>query len=168
MPEPALLLFSGRDAQTLPPGGAGGTYALFFWLDEPLTVSAGRLGAVTLPAGWLAYAGSALGPGGLHARLRRHLAPTKREHWHIDALTTRIRPTFWLALADGERRECDWAQRLAAHPRASIPAPGFGSSDCKRGCRAHLIALDGALTLEEIAAWLLRKQNADERGGSIG
>jgi Uri superfamily endonuclease len=148
-------IFSGNDERGLPPRDARGTYVLFFRLDEALRVQVGRLGDATLPPGWLAYAGSALGPGGLQARLRRHLAPAKRVHWHIDALTMVHPPDFWLALADGTRRECEWAQRLAAHPRASIPVPGFGSSDCKRGCRAHLIALDGALTRDEIVAWLL-------------
>jgi len=123
-----------------PSAGTKGTYALFFWLDQPLGLEVGRLGRVILPAGWLVYVGSALGPGGLRARLRRHLAPTKRVHWHIDALTLAHPPDDWLAQADGERHECDWVQMLAAHPRASVPVPGFGSSDCRRGCPAHLIA----------------------------
>ena len=124
----------------LPPQDARGTYALFFRLEKPLTLIVGRFGQVTLPAGWLVYVGSALGPRGLRARLRRHLAASKRPHWHIDALTLIHPPDHWLALADGRRHECNWAKMLAGHPRAMIPAPGFGSSDCRRGCPAHLIA----------------------------
>ena len=153
MPE-AAQFFTGSDAVSLPPRGLTGSYALFFKLSAPLAVRAGRLGEVRLPAGWLIYTGSALGPGGLHARLRRHLAPTKRIHWHIDALSARVRPDFWLALADAKRRECEWAQRLAAHPAASIPVPSFGSSDCKQGCPAHLIALPADMTGDAIVAWL--------------
>jgi len=132
-----LIIMSERE---LPPEGAKGTYALFFRLEERLTLEAGRFGRVTLPAGWLVYVGSALGPGGLRSRLRRHLAQDKRVHWHIDALTRVHRPDDWLAQAAGRRHECDWAGLLAGHPRASIPVPGFGSSDCRRGCPAHLIA----------------------------
>jgi Uri superfamily endonuclease len=148
-------LFSGTDAETLPPKGLTGTYLLFFDLPEAMEVTAGRLGAVQLPAGMLVYAGSALGPGGLHARLRRHLAAEKRPHWHIDALSTRIPPTYWLALADGRHHECEWAQRLAAYPAATIPVPGFGSSDCKLGCRAHLVGFPRDVTVAEIVAWVL-------------
>ena len=156
MPE-AAQFFTGSDAVSLPPRGLTGSYALFFKLSAPLAVRAGRLGEVRLPAGWLIYTGSALGPGGLHARLRRHLAPTKRIHWHIDALSARVRPDFWLALADAKRRECEWAQRLAAHPAASIPVPGFGSSDCKRGCQSHLIAFPAELEKEMLVDWLFHK-----------
>jgi len=162
VPEPeSIPIFAGADADSLPPRGLTGTYALFFRLSSPLEVQAGRLGRVQLPAGWVIYVGSALGAGGLRARLRRHLAADKRVHWHIDALSSRERPELWLALADGRRHECDWAQRLAAHPAATIPAPGFGSSDCKRGCRAHLIALPGEIEAGAITAWLRQETPAD-------
>ena len=124
-----------------------GSYALFFNIPAPLTIVAGRLGQVTVPEGWTIYVGSALGPGGLQARLRRHRAPTKHPHWHVDALSCQQSPAFWLYLPDGTRRECDWAQALAAHPLAEIPAKGFGSSDCTRGCPAHLIAFPRAVSL---------------------
>ncbi len=142
--------------RALPPAGAKGTYALFFRLEQSLALEVGRLGRVTLPAGWLVYVGSALGPGGLRVRLRRHLAAAKRPHWHIDALTQVHPPDDWLALADGRRRECDWAQQLAGHPRASIPAPGFGSSDCRRGCPAHLIHFPASMPLAAIRAIVAR------------
>lgn len=157
MPEPgSSLILTGTDADSLPPRGLAGTYALFFRLPSPMEVQAGRLGSAPLPAGWVIYVGSALGPGGLRARLRRHLAREKRVHWHIDALSTRIRPEFWLARADGERHECAWTQHLAAHPAASIPVLGFGSSDCRRGCQSHLIAFPAEMDREALITWLLR------------
>jgi Uri superfamily endonuclease len=133
-----------------------GTYALCFVLPEPLSLQVGRLGTIHLPSGLLVYVGSALGSGGLRARLHRHLTRDKRLHWHIDTLSAQTPPHFWLALADGEHHECDWAQRLAAHPLASIPAPGFGSSDCKQGCPAHLIAFPAEVTPQQIVEWLLK------------
>ena len=144
-----------KTSSDLPLKGQSGTYALFFWLPAPMTMQVGRLGSVQLPAGWLVYVGSALGPGGLQARIRRHLATSKRVHWHIDALSIRQRPAGWLALADAQNHECDWAQHLAAHPKASIPVPGFGNSDCKRGCAAHLIAFPTLFGPEAVQKWLI-------------
>ncbi|NOX61498.1 MAG: GIY-YIG nuclease family protein [Chloroflexi bacterium] len=129
---------------------AGGTYVLLFYLPRAMEIEAGRLGRVTLPAGWLAYVGSAHGPGGLRARLARHFRREKRIHWHIDALTTRVSPVAWHATTGDERLECTWAQTLAAQPDARIPAPGFGSSDCRAGCPAHLIAFPKRPDLEPI------------------
>ena len=117
-----------------------GVYVLVFRLDAPLAVQVGRLGRQTLPAGHLLYVGSAFGPGGLRARLARHLRAQKRVHWHIDVLTSVISPVAYLCDASGRRLECQWAQHLANLPGAYIPVPGFGSSDCRSGCAAHLIA----------------------------
>lgn len=124
----------------LPETAAGGTYALLFALPAAaLTVSAGRLGQATLPAGWVVYVGSAQGPGGVRARVQRHLRRHKRRRWHIDALTACLPPQACAFLLGPQRLECRWAQHLAALPGAHIPAPGFGSSDCRCGCAAHLI-----------------------------
>ncbi len=145
-----------------------GTYALFFAIPAPLTIVAGRLGKVTLPKGWSIYVGSALGPGGLRARIQRHRAPAKRAHWHIDALSNRLRPLFWLFLADGTRRECDWAQALASHPQAAIPAPHFGSSDCTRGCPAHLIAFPETVPLKALVQLIAAESAASTVPLSLG
>lgn len=118
---------------------SAGTYALWFWLDQPLTLSAGRLGEVGLGPGAVVYVGSAHGPGGLRARVSRHLRERKKSHWHIDALTAQASVTaVWYTLAS-DRLECQWAARLQAVPGATIPVSGFGASDCR--CPAHLFAL---------------------------
>jgi Uri superfamily endonuclease len=114
-----------------------GTYVLIVRVDQPLTLAVGRLGTVRLPGGYYAYVGSAHGPGGLRARLNRHLRADKPLHWHIDYLTTAAPViAIWLR-ASPERLECGWAQALIA--RGTAPVPRFGSSDC--ACPAHLIAL---------------------------
>jgi len=59
---------------------------LILRLPCPATVNVGRLGRVRFPAGWYAYVGSAYGPGGLAARISRHLRPSKPSHWHLDYL----------------------------------------------------------------------------------
>jgi histidyl-tRNA synthetase len=119
---------------------ASGAYILEISLDRPLVFEAARLGGA-LPPGCYAYAGSANGPGGLRARIARHLRPDKRIHWHADRLTAAGRIT---GIAFAERaNECALAQSLAARPGATIPLAGFGSSDC-RCCRAHLVRLPDA------------------------
>ena len=118
---------------------APGTYVLLLRLDVPTRIVAGRLGARDLPAGLFAYVGSAHGPGGLQARLARHLRRDKPRHWHIDALTAVARPVAIWTRATPERLECIWARTLAALPGVTLPVAGFGSSDC--ACPAHLFAL---------------------------
>ena len=127
-----------------------GSYVLPLHLSRPRTITAGRLGEVRLPAGEYFYAGSALGPGGLRARVGRHLRGDGRPHWHIDRLRTitEIRGVYY-ALSD-ESQECLWSQALAALPHARIPVPGFGSSDCQSICRSHLIAFPSGTNLRDI------------------
>ena len=119
----------------LPP--TPGAYALLIRLDAPTTIHAGRLGAVSLEAGHYVYTGSALGPGGLRARIRRHLRQDKKTHWHIDALTAVAPVSEVWAVETAERLECAWADRLRAVPGTTIPAQGFGASDC--ACESHLL-----------------------------
>ena len=79
--------------------------------------------------------GSAWGPGGLAARLNRHLTGRGKKRWHIDYLRELAQPTaVWLA--PGAHLECTWAQMLCNLPYVSVPIPGFGASDCR--CPTHL------------------------------
>jgi len=55
-----------------------GTYALVLRLARATTIHVGALGAVDFAPGWYVYVGSALGPGGLAARVNRHLSRSKR------------------------------------------------------------------------------------------
>jgi len=115
-----------------------GAYLLLIELAAPLALDIPRLGAATLATGRYAYGGSAHGPGGLKARIGRHLRRDKVPHWHIDRLTAAGRVIGLRAVPGG--RECDLMRDLLEVPGASVPVPGFGSSDC-RTCPAHLVAL---------------------------
>ena len=120
-----------------------GAYLLLIELAAPLALALPRLGAatlprMTLPPGRYAYGGSAYGPGGLRARIGRHLRADKIPHWHVDRLTAAGRVVGMRAVPGG--RECDLVRGLLELPGASVPVPGFGSSDC-RTCPAHLVAL---------------------------
>ncbi len=91
---PALVVppTKPREAAGIP--ALPGSYVLVFEMEQPLSLEVGRLGAVNLAPGRYVYFGSAWGPGGLRARIRRHVRPDKLPHWHIDYLTRQIQPVF--------------------------------------------------------------------------
>ena len=92
-----------------------------------MDITVGQLGRFEFPAGWYAYAGSAHGPGGLGARLSRHVRSQKTLHWHADYLRTRAEfVAAWWVDGTGER-ECTWADSLSRLPGASLPVLHFGS-----------------------------------------
>jgi Uri superfamily endonuclease len=115
-----------------------GTYALILNLPHPVAdICIGRLGRFHFPAGWYVYVGSARGPGGLAARLARHLRPLKPLHWHIDYLRAHAFPIEVWYVTGTRRQECAWAQAILGLPGASVPVSRFGASDCH--CSTHLI-----------------------------
>lgn len=117
-----------------------GTYVLALWLAAPRSILVGRLGEFEVPSGWILYVGSALGPGGLQARLTRHwrrFASGKRPHWHVDYVREQAVWGGAWGRGSAERLECVWATALRHLPGARIIVPGFGASDCR--CPAHLV-----------------------------
>jgi Uri superfamily endonuclease len=114
-----------------------GTYILILHLDIETRLTIGQMGLYNFSAGWYAYVGSAFGPGGLRARLRHHLTPVKKPHWHIDYLRiTASIQTIWYMIS-AQIWEHRWAQTLRLLPDATTPVPRFGASDCR--CPTHLI-----------------------------
>lgn len=130
----ALAFVHIDDLDILP--AVGGAYALAISLSRHLKDLGPAQASGDLVADTYLYVGSAYGPGGIRARVRRHARADKPIHWHVDRLTRAGRIVGVLALPGAE--ECDIVERArAAHP-ASAPIPGFGSSDCRR-CDAHLL-----------------------------
>lgn len=114
-----------------------GTYILILLISTAARLTIGKRGDFEFTAGWYAYVGSAFGPGGLRGRLKHHLAPVSRPHWHIDYLRAAVTVReIWYA-ADDTRHEHHWAVALHNLPGATIPVLRFGASDCT--CAAHLI-----------------------------
>lgn len=113
-----------------------GAYLLLLRLDAPAEHGIARLAPAPLAPGWYAYAGSARGPGGIAARLGRHLAGPARAHWHIDRLTVRAAARLGLAYPDAG--ECALVAGLLAGGAFAPALPGFGASDC-RTCASHLL-----------------------------
>lgn len=135
--------------------GDTGAYALCLRVEEEQAIQVGRLGVVSFPEGVYYYCGSARGPGGLRARLKHHILGTVKPHWHIDYVRGHARlKAVWYTTAP-ERLECAWSQALAGLAGASIAAKGFGSSDCRSGCQAHLIAFPGRLAVLDVYKCLL-------------
>jgi len=118
-----------------------GAYLLVISLEVPRVLEVGALGRLSFPAGHYAYCGNAYGPGGLRARIARHLRLGARKHWHVDHLRAAGRVVAVRVVAD--LVECVLVERLRALPGTSVPVPGFGSSDCRR-CPAHLLRLSPA------------------------
>lgn len=136
--------------QQLTPGfpSKGGLYVLLCELDDTFTLDIGRLGRFSFAPGSYAYVGSARGPGGLAARLNRHLRPPKQKqpHWHIDYLLAHalVQGVTWSV--ETPASECEWSDALASRgvrwPRR------FGASDCR--CEGHLIGIRHGSSILEI------------------
>ena len=115
---------------------APGSYAIVMFNPCPKNLTIGALDRQSFPEGCYIYVGSAHGPGGLHARVGRHLDHTamKPSHWHIDALTSEFEITGVWWVASKENVECLWAGWLSE--TLSRHVPNFGASDCR--CPGHL------------------------------
>jgi len=122
------------------PRSDSGSYLLWLRADEAQSITVGALGEMAVPPGVYAYAGSAFGPGGVKARVGRHVRGEGALHWHVDYLRAVADLAAVWFTHDDVRRECDWAAVLRDLPAASVPMDGFGASDCT--CPAHLIRFD--------------------------
>lgn len=122
-----------------------GLYLLVLELGEHFRGWVGSLGFVNLDRGFYVYLGSARGPGGLRARVLRHVGGPRRVRWHIDYLTSR--PSVRCVLAVVVETVDDLEELVAAKllNLASLkPAvKGFGSSD--RRSLTHLFKCTSTL-----------------------
>ncbi len=129
-----------------------GTYSLIIDVSRPVSVEAGKLGLSSFNTGLYAYTGSAIGRSvNLRRRVSRHLTTVKKRHWHIDYLLgcdgVVVRA---IVFAEGNlRMECAVAKSLEQSADAKVLVKGFGSSDCRSGCVAHLSYFPG-LHLERV------------------
>jgi Uri superfamily endonuclease len=152
--------------------GEKGSYALELVVPQQAHLSIGKLGEFQFPAGRYIYLGSAQNPGGLQARLTRHLIPLKsgKLHWHIDYLRRVSKPaavcflTHRAADYAGLPLECRWSKLFTRQPDSAIPAAGFGASDCSSGCEAHLFLFDRPRFDPILSDWGLRQRMADVAG----
>ena len=115
---------------------SGGTYILLLKLIAPRKIRVGALGKYSFEEGFYVYVGSALGPGGLKARLTHHINSSPNPRWHIDYLkSSAMMEEIWISICK-KRQECLWSVRLREMIEMFQPARDFGSSDCD--CISHL------------------------------
>lgn len=122
-----LYATTASDVPSLP-----GAYVLVVQTSKPLKVAIAGNPTKRLDAGRYLYCGSAWGPGGLKARVARHMRRGKAIRWHVDRLTEAGTVVGSWIFPGGD--ECHLAAALARLP---VPIKGFGSSDCA-SCRSHL------------------------------
>jgi Uri superfamily endonuclease len=107
------------------------SYQLVIEAPAPVRCVVGRLGVIEFPAGVYVYTGSAR--RNLVGRIARHERTHKRLRWHIDYLLAA--PGVCITnVVRSKRDECDLNQAT----RGQVLFPGFGASDCRKGCGAHL------------------------------
>jgi len=124
-----------------------GTYVLVLHVERDLCIPVARKGLQRFVAGDYLYVGSAHGPGGLAARIGRHLRRSKSMHWHIDyLLQVASIVSVWYAVSS-QRLECRWAEFLRSHALIE-PWDAFGASDCS--CATHLFHVLGRLEKERL------------------
>ena len=136
------------DAGRLPAGS--GAYVLLIELKAEVTINLPRRRETVLAAGRYLDCGSAKGPGGIKARVARHMRRDKIVRWHVDQLTTAGQVVGTWVFPGGT--ECALVQCLTG---LSFPFGGFGSSDC-RTCPSHLLALPEGMQLPQIETLLGR------------
>jgi len=113
-----------------------GTYILLSRIRKPITIKVGKLGAIYFREGLYAYVGSAFGPGGIAARVSRHLRKQKKKFWHIDYFLDYACVEAVVVIESDEKLECRIAKKMAEKFEY---VDGFGASDCK--CQSHLFIL---------------------------
>ncbi len=117
-----------------------GNYILLLFMPQDSRLTIGRLGTFDFPAGWYTYVGSAFGAGGLKGRIKHHLQPVSKPHWHIDYLRQAAHVVeVWLSPQETSREEA-WVDVVMSIPGATISVDGFGSSDSEK--ESHLAYFD--------------------------
>ncbi|KSW12606.1 hypothetical protein CF15_07805 [Pyrodictium occultum] len=112
--------------------GWKGVYIVVFALREGYRGRVGSRAAVSLEPGVYAYLGSAWGPGGVRARLCRHLYGRRaRLHWHMDYLAAApgYRPLGAVAVRAPRGSEPLLAAAAYASRCFEPLEPGLGGTD---------------------------------------
>jgi len=124
-----------------------GGYAIIIKIETNIDLSI-RRHEFSLAEGTYIYSGFALGPGGIEARIGRHIrtlrktmvnddATIGKAHWHIDWLLP-LSGSYAIVYAEsGTRTECLLVDALKKIGFEAVK--GFGSTDCRSACGGHLL-----------------------------
>jgi len=136
-----------------------GTYIVVLKSQQAKTIQVGKLAQLDIKQGYYVYIGSAMGSGGVPARLKHHSKVSKRPHWHLDYLRAATEFYQAHALYSSERKECEWAAMMAKSVAVSQPMKGFGSSDCR--CSTHLFYFSSRLKAAQAIGKISDAQEID-------
>ena len=117
-----------------------GYYVLLINVREDTVIETRGGKIFYIPRGTYLYVGSAKGPGGLRARIKRHLRRHgKKLFWHIDYLLNTGKADIeriYYRVVEGE--DVDYETIISRKLAKELDyIPGFGCSD-KRGDQSHL------------------------------
>lgn len=119
-----------------------GIYTLIIDKSIPEKIQVGKLGLFFFPKGFYSYTGSAFGKSqfNLQDRIKYHLKLKRRLHWHVDyLLSSKEAKIKQIILAETKSfPECSISKNIEKLKIVKISSKGFGSSDCKSLCQAHL------------------------------
>ncbi|MCC7572073.1 MAG: GIY-YIG nuclease family protein [Candidatus Methanofastidiosum sp.] len=124
-----------------------GIYSLILILENDQYIEIGKLGNFLFKKGYYVYNGSALGGFG---RVRYHLNKNKLKRWHIDYLLDKAKIIKIITCEINKNLEHDVSKGMSDKKDAEILVPGFGSSDCSKGCASHLIYFKEMQQIDEI------------------
>ena len=129
-----------------------GLYVLIINVEQPTEIRIKSLGVVDFAPGIWVYVGSAMGLGStnLENRLGRHFRKQKTIYWHIDHLLDQdmeIVKAIWAQSTI--HLECEVAHALALDNSFKPGPKGFGASDCKSGCIAHIFMHNDSKSVDD-------------------
>ncbi|SCA55988.1 hypothetical protein MTBPR1_150035 [Candidatus Terasakiella magnetica] len=125
---------------------AKGSYILQIHVMDRIVLDIKSLKNPEIAQGRYLYCGSANGPGGMGARVKRHAKRDKKAHWHVDRLTIPFGVEA-LSVFEGAS-ECDLVAHLCKLDFCDQPYVKFGSSDCET-CTAHLVRIKEGFNMED-------------------
>ncbi|OYT40997.1 MAG: hypothetical protein B6U89_00365 [Desulfurococcales archaeon ex4484_58] len=112
--------------------GRSGVYLLVIAVCRDIVVET-RSRKFRINRGFYIYVGSARGPGGLRARINRHLRREKKLFWHIDYLLSNPNTEIVLIYYRIVEEKDDLESRIATILNNYLPGiKGFGCSDKTR------------------------------------
>ena len=139
-----------------------GSYAVLFSLTEEKVLQIGKRGKEFFLPGWYIYFGNAFGTGGLYSRISHHLRISERPHWHVDWFRLAARPEVVFFTMGKNTLECTWREVVETRLHGITIIRGFGASDCRNGCKSHLLFFKDRPAAQEIAEFLLLSLHQDE------
>lgn len=140
---------------------------LILSINENLVLSIGSIGYHYFSRGFYAYVGSAKGPGGLKARIRRHLRKIKKTRWHIDYLTVNNNVSIVTVIYAETHSMEDYESLIASELYRQLKPyiKGFGSSD--KDDYTHLFKCSSLRECIEISVKAMEKHGLKPRVSSL-